>query len=373
SFINFSALEVADSLELDVLNNDLGATSGATVSTIEATKVGDKTPPSAPTSFALALNAAGKVVVTWIDPTDSDLSDVMVLRGKNGIPVSGTPYASVPKGTQTFTDTDVMAGDVVKYILRGKDTANNESDNTAEISITVTAPVAVVVETPVVEEDVPVAEEEAPAEEEAVVDEEGDAVVDEEEVVAEEEEEEPADELVTDLFSDLSETHFAVEAVQRFYDAGVVEGYSDGTIGVGRTANRAEAFAMIFRAAEVEMPASCSSKPYPDVEINRWFCPVAQAAKAMGLAGKGGNFAAGDSITRAEVLVLLANVLEVDVDTYVATSTHSFSDVASTSWQYKYVIWAADQKFVSGFSDGTFKAGKAANRGEILTILDNAL
>lgn len=100
--------------------------------------VTDRTAPAAPTVVAIK-SEGGKAVLTWTDPTATDLKDIVVLRGKNPFPVSGTPYALVIKGVKTYTDSDVMVGDLVKYILRGRDNANNESANSTEVSVTIVA------------------------------------------------------------------------------------------------------------------------------------------------------------------------------------------------------------------------------------------
>ncbi|MFA6521741.1 MAG: hypothetical protein WCT53_05140 [Candidatus Gracilibacteria bacterium] len=100
----------------------------------------ETTPPGIPTG----LNAAykdGKVVLTWSDPSASDLALIEILRGKNEIPVSGDLYSSVNKGVQTYTDkdTELKAGDIVKYLLRAKDTNGNKSGNSETVIVTIPA------------------------------------------------------------------------------------------------------------------------------------------------------------------------------------------------------------------------------------------
>lgn len=141
---------------IDTFGNAAAAAAEMNIQTNSSTQ-SDKTPPSAPTSFA-AVSKDGKALLTWIDPTATDLKDIVVLRGKNEFPVSGTPYAIAEKGAKTYTDSDVVAGDKVKYILRARDNANNESANTTEVLVTIVA-AAPVVETPPAEEVAPPAEE----------------------------------------------------------------------------------------------------------------------------------------------------------------------------------------------------------------------
>lgn len=98
----------------------------------------DSTPPPAPTSFAVSI-VGGKPVLTWVDPTATDLASIHILRGKNGSPISGLAFATVLKGIKTYTDADMIVGDKADYMLRAADTSNNLSTLTAVVSITVTA------------------------------------------------------------------------------------------------------------------------------------------------------------------------------------------------------------------------------------------
>lgn len=98
----------------------------------------DLTPPGAPSSVRLTSNGT-KVTLSWTDPTDSDFQKIEILRNDgNGSPVSGSVYATIAKGIQTFDDTGVMAGKTYKYILKSRDTALNQRV-TDEFSITVAA------------------------------------------------------------------------------------------------------------------------------------------------------------------------------------------------------------------------------------------
>lgn len=123
----------------------------------------DGTPPAAPTSVAVK-SEDGKAVLTWVDPTATDLKDIVILRGKGIFPVSGDAYAVALKAVKTYTDSDVVVGDTVKYILRGRDTSNNQSANSTEVSVTIVAAAETPeVTTPPVTE-TPPAVEEPPAE-----------------------------------------------------------------------------------------------------------------------------------------------------------------------------------------------------------------
>ncbi|MFA6520877.1 MAG: hypothetical protein WCT53_00625, partial [Candidatus Gracilibacteria bacterium] len=96
----------------------------------------ETTPPAIPTDIKVE-SKDGKAILTWADPTASDLALIEILRGKNEIPVSGDIYVSVNKEIKTFTDKDVKVGDTVKYILRSKDINGNRSGNSGTVTVTI--------------------------------------------------------------------------------------------------------------------------------------------------------------------------------------------------------------------------------------------
>jgi hypothetical protein len=143
--ISLAQLETVatDNLELEVAGSDVGSspTYTATQSIIVASAAStnmDRTAAGGVTSATAEVNSEGNVVLTWTDPTDEDLMSVNILRGVDPDPVSGTTYASVDAGTQTYTDTDVNQGDTLTYRLQTVDESNNLNvTDIVEVSATV--------------------------------------------------------------------------------------------------------------------------------------------------------------------------------------------------------------------------------------------
>lgn len=157
----------------------------------------DTTPPAAPSNVSLELNSDNSITITWTDPTDTDLDKILILRGKDNVPVSGTPIATVDAGVETYTDTDTSTGSTYTYIIRSKDTTGNTSSGETEYSISVPAAVSGgggASTATASEEEEKAAEEEAVSEE--TVSEEGKA---EEETAAGEKVEEALDERASQI------------------------------------------------------------------------------------------------------------------------------------------------------------------------------
>ncbi|MBI2551953.1 Ig-like domain-containing protein [Candidatus Uhrbacteria bacterium] len=98
----------------------------------------DLTPPGAPTNVRATSNGTS-VTLTWTDPTDTDLSRIEILRNDgNGTAVTGEMRAPVLKGVRQYVDSTVAAGKTYKYILKSRDTSNNQRLS-EEVSIAVAA------------------------------------------------------------------------------------------------------------------------------------------------------------------------------------------------------------------------------------------
>jgi hypothetical protein len=95
------------------------------------TAAADTTPPSAPTSVAVAKSGSGSLTVTWTNPT-SDFSYAKVYRSTTSGSI-GTVVANNQTGT-SYVDTSLTNGTTYYYTVRAVDAAGNESINTTQTS-----------------------------------------------------------------------------------------------------------------------------------------------------------------------------------------------------------------------------------------------
>ncbi|MEK9132784.1 MAG: hypothetical protein AAB606_03710 [Patescibacteria group bacterium] len=134
--------------------NTFGATlAGSEISVATTTDVPiggsgyrDGTPAGVPTGLKGEFKD-GNVVLTWTDPTDTDLKDIEISKGypTRGISFSPVEYARASKGANTYVDTKpVLPGEKLEYALRSIDTSNNFSGFSSIITVTVPAATAVV-------------------------------------------------------------------------------------------------------------------------------------------------------------------------------------------------------------------------------------
>ena len=74
------------------------------------------------------------MTLSWSASTECDLKEYRLYRGTSVQPTSRV--ATIPKGTETYTDTGLSNGQVYYYRLKAVDQAGNESDYTGDIEVT---------------------------------------------------------------------------------------------------------------------------------------------------------------------------------------------------------------------------------------------
>jgi hypothetical protein len=317
----------------------------------------DTTAPAAPTGIAVTTSA-GKVVITWTDPSDPDLFAIEILRGVGALPVSGTAYDSVGKGVQTYTDTAVSAGDVVKYILRSKDSSSNTSIS-SEYSITVAAgTTSTVTTTTTTTTTTPVTTTTttAPVTTTTTTTTQNryqQAGVSESEVDS-----------AVGSFSDLLKDAWHAPFIARMKNLAILAGYPDGTVQPDRTINRAELAKIATKASNL----STGGERFVDVPGDSWFAPFVGALQSAGAAWTTtANYQPGGDVTRGEALWTLLTAAGVDLDG--VTVTKIFPDVSTRHRFAAAITYASQNGIVSGYDNGNFGPGDTLTRGQVAKIV----
>ena len=354
SFTVISGTGAIDNLELEVANSSLfGAsaadTDGVTLTTTASNEGGgsDLDPPS---NLNIAVNDSMEVEITWDDPTGT-FTSIEILRGVAPSLVSGTAYDSVGPGVESYTDTDVSEGDVITYIIRSKDSRGNVE---ALEEVTITVELTVEEEEEDTTEDEEVTEEEETSEEEEIEDEE---VTEEEEIEVEE-----------SYFSDTS-SHWALAYINALYEAGVLSGYEDGSFNPDAEITRAEFSKVLVVAFDLEIrDVSGEEMPFTDLDAEAWYASYVIALHEAGIIEgyTDGTFLPNASINRAEASKMI--VLTVGAETSVATEVR-YEDVTLSDWFVAYVEYLTVHNVMSGYEDGSFGPGNAITRGEVSKIV----
>jgi uncharacterized protein YkwD len=168
-------------------------------------------------------------------------------------------------------------------------------------------------------------------------------------------------------FTDVHTGDYFYDAVQYLYCAGAVGGYADGTFRPGNNTTRGQ----LSKILVIAMGWPLVNPPAPsflDVPPGSTFYIYIETARAHGVLGgyEDGTFRPNAGITRGQLskAVVLARGWPLQ-----NPPSPTFIDVPAGSAFYTYIQTAVAHGVVSGYSDGTFRPGNPATRGQIAKIV----
>lgn len=178
----------------------------------------------------------------------------------------------------------------------------------------------------------------------------------------------------TVTFKDM-QGHWAADAVSRLAGAGIISGYPDGTFGPERKVTRAEVTAIVAKLLQLEQGNESELNFRDNAAIPAWAKGVIAAAVKDGII-KGYpqpdgsmTFEASRQVSRAEMAAIAARVLEKKLGS-LSTAELKFTDAAAIpAWAKDSIARAVAKGIVSGYPDGTFRAGKSITRAETAAIM----
>lgn len=162
----------------------------------------------------------------------------------------------------------------------------------------------------------------------------------------------PAAKKVTD-FHDYDPTAWYAEAVEAAIENGLLIGKSATRLDPNGYLTRAEMAAVINRSFGTYKTTEISQ--YKDVPKNAWYYKDVQMAVWMGTY-EGTNkttMAPEKSITRQEIMTVVARALQLDLDRYADTDLSKFSDYRQVSdWALPYVKAMVGAGYIQGRNTG---------------------
>ena len=150
-----------------------------------------------------------------------------------------------------------------------------------------------------------------------------------------------------------------------------IVGYPDSTVRPQNGITRAEVATIFFRLLtdEIRNANSTKSNSYSDVAAGAWYNHAVSTLSAMGIV-KGdshGKFNPNAPITRAEFAAIAARF-----DDKANTTAVDFSDIAS-HWAKNEISAAANNGWINGYTDGTFRPNNKITRAEAMTLVNRVL
>lgn len=163
--------------------------------------------------------------------------------------------------------------------------------------------------------------------------------------------------------------HWAAGQVAEWMEAGLVGGFPDGTFRPDESITRAQFITMVNTVLGLQEKAPIS---YADVREDDWFAiEIAKAKKSGYISGYPDNtIRPNNTITRQEIAVILAGILELDPN---PAGVDGFKDAGVVaSWSKDAMGAVTAEGILSGFPDGTCRPADNATRAQAVVILSKA-
>lgn len=140
----------------------------------------------------------------------------------------------------------------------------------------------------------------------------------------------------TAQFSDVDAPH--QEMVAAFYQAGVIDGYTDGSFGGQKSITRAEFVKLLTEAFAVAIDTQSQAVEFSDMQ-SHWAKPYVTAFSGQGyiIGYPDGTFLPDTDVTRAEAVTIINRVLKFQEGT---GAQQRFSDLKPEHWAYCAIMSA---------------------------------
>lgn len=121
--------------------------------------------------------------------------------------------------------------------------------------------------------------------------------------------------------------------------------------------------------AGVMVCPSMAASPFPDVDANADYAEAVSYVSEVGImvGDENGNFNPDKTVTRAEMAVILCNMLGETENLTAGGSV--FTDVPANHWANPYVVKAAELGLVTGYGDGRFGPDDTVTYEQAITML----
>jgi len=191
-----------------------------------------------------------------------------------------------------------------------------------------------------------------------------------EDMIATEEAKPTYDEDKSMPFTDVS-THWAYATIKSMYAKGIVNGYDDGTFKPNNTVTRAE-FVKMLTGAITLATTDISSITFTDVADSDWYAECVKLAAANGLVqGHDGKFRPLDKISRQDAAIVIYNA--ISGAGYTLNGEKTFDDTSDISDYAKASVSALAANGVINGSDGNFLPLNTLTRAEAVKLIENLL
>ena len=170
--------------------------------------------------------------------------------------------------------------------------------------------------------------------------------------------------------------HWSESYVESMANKLIVEGYEDSTFGPDRQITRAEFATLIVRALGL-ISKTAAAADFSDVSSSDWFANAVSLAVDAGIVNgyEDGTFQPNKVITREELAAMVVRAsayagTDLSVKASILSSILAgIEDADTIVWADAEIAAAVDAGIIEGYQDGTFGAVKPATRAEASTMI----
>lgn len=178
------------------------------------------------------------------------------------------------------------------------------------------------------------------------------------------------------LYSDLDSVAWAEASITALSEKQIVQGYGDGTFLPNNTITREEFVKLVVTAFGLET-GEAAEPAFEDVEADSWYAPYLAAAKEAGIVEgyADGTFGVGAPISRQDIAVMLYRAAE-DMDKTLSTAVEeaTFADEAQIGEYAAAAVKALQMAgVISGTPEGNFEPVRNATRAEACVMVDKLI
>ena len=154
-----------------------------------------------------------------------------------------------------------------------------------------------------------------------------------------------------------------------------IMGYPDGSFRPDGDMSRAEAAAIFARLIADKKNESVKGTPlFKDTPNNEWYSAfVGYLEKYNIISGyEDSTFRPDESITRAEFVTIAVRYYSLFNEVKSVSNTTKYNDLSNNYWSIKNISYATSEKWLNGYSDGSFRPDIVITRAEVVTIINRA-
>ena len=171
-------------------------------------------------------------------------------------------------------------------------------------------------------------------------------------------------------FPDVSVSDPLCPAIQYVKDQGIFAGYPDGTFRPNDVINRAETTKVVLLGFGIPiLPDDGTNLGFSDVFINSWYMTYLRTAQDAGIIEgyPDGTFKPGQQVNKVEMLKIFLETSDVDLSTVVSPS-NPYPDTPNDAWYATYVQFSKDNALVDAAQDGNFYPAEGMKRGDVAEL-----